>query len=362
MNATKETNNNTIYGRVSSINKESDILLTTDSESSPYIVLSKNKQLHDNHRTIHKKYNFEIGDIVRVTDEGKVHFLFKPSNNDNSLFLTSKCNQKCKICPQPPKDDKPLIYECLKVIRLLEPSPPSIGITGGEPTTAFEELLILLSELKKYHVTTWCQLLTNAVALAEADKAAKLAEIMGSQGSFGVPLYSDDEKTHNLIIGGYNNFYKAISGIYNLANNKSKIEIRCVITKQNYTRLPQYAEWLYYTFPFACHIAFMGYEPVGYGAINFKNHWINPAQYKEYLENAILSLSMKGMNVSIYNHPYCLLPKSIWDYACQTSISNWKQSYPKKCLECQMNTKCGGIFISALKHIEHNLNPVLCNE
>lgn len=43
---------------------------------------------------------------------------------------------------------------------------------------------------------------------------------------------------------------------------------------------------------------------------NVSDLWIDPWDYREKLEEAVLALADRGMTVSIYNHQLCTLPRS----------------------------------------------------
>src|SRR5262249_13688331 len=112
-------------------------------------------------------------------------------------------------------------------------------------------------------------------------------------------------------------------------------------------------EFIYRNCPFVAHVAFMGLEMMGYVKTNLKDLWIDPYDYKCELEAAVTLLSGVGMNVSIYNHQLCVLPRSLWPYA-QKSISDFKNIYLEECGKCSVVAECGGLFRSGEKiHSKH---------
>jgi hypothetical protein len=76
--------------------------------------------------------------------------------------------------------------------------------------------------------------------------------------------------------------------------------------------------------------------------------WIDPYDYQNQLEAAVEFLAIRGMNVSIYNHQLCVLPKSLWKFA-RKSISDWKNIYLDRCQPCGVKEECGGFFKWATK-------------
>jgi hypothetical protein len=100
--------------------------------------------------------------------------------------------------------------------------------------------------------------------------------------------------------------------------------------------------------PFVEHVALMGLEYTGYTPHNDPLLWIDPIEYAEQLNEAVVFLTDHRMNVSIYNHQLCLLPKELWKH-CRKSISDWKNVYLDECASCSVLENCGGLFASGLR-------------
>jgi hypothetical protein len=103
------------------------------------------------------------------------------------------------------------------------------------------------------------------------------------------------------------------------------------------------AEFVYHNLPFAIHVALMGMETTGLATENIKQLWIDPHDYIDQLGKAVQYLHRSNMNVSIYNHQLCILPKRLWPF-CKKSISEWKNIFLDDCLQCIEKDKCGGFF------------------
>ena len=97
----------------------------------------------------------------------------------------------------------------------------------------------------------------------------------------------------------------------------------------------------------------MGLEITGFAKPNLGKLWIDPYDYRYKLQAAVEYLSIRGMNVSVYNHPLCLLPRALWSFARQ-SISDWKNTFFDECQSCAVREECGGFFKSAVhRRSEH---------
>jgi His-Xaa-Ser system radical SAM maturase HxsC len=245
----------------------------------------------------------------------------------------------------------------LEIIRLIEPEPEYIGITGGEPTLLgdglFSQLQALRDRLKKTHI----HILSNGRRFAWPDFAKKLAEIRHPALSLGIPVYSDNASDHDYIVQAHGAFDQTMMGLYRLAEHGVNIEIRVVLHAQTVGRLKQLVEFIYRNIPFANHIALMGLEITGYTPHNLPTLWIDPFDYREDLLRAASYLINRGMNVSIYNHQLCVLDRKLWPFA-RRSISDWKNIYIDACELCIERSQCGGLFQSAVRRHSAYIRPI----
>lgn len=296
------------------------------------------------------------GDVVAIGANGHIRTLYRPDSPHNALFVTERCNSNCLMCSQPPKDHDDLDHFLainMALIDLISPETRSLGITGGEPTLLRDGLLTLLARLRDRLPTTHVHLLTNGRLFAWAPLAAKLAAISHPDLVLGIPLYSDSPGIHDYVVQAKHAFDQTVMGLHQLARHDVSVEIRIVLHRATIPRLRELAEFVYRNLPFAVHVAFMGLEPTGYTPFNREALWIDPFDYQAILAQAVEALSMRGMNVSVYNLQKCVLPRSLWPFAKQ-SISDWKNIYLPACETCAEKRGCAGFFHSAQKfHSEH---------
>jgi His-Xaa-Ser system radical SAM maturase HxsC len=163
---------------------------------------------------------------------------------------------------------------------------------------------------------------------------------------FGIPLMGDIESLHDGLTGVTGSFRETVAGLRNLALTGQRVEIRVVIVRENYPRLPETAEFIYRNLPFAAHIAFMGLEMTGAAARNSDCVRVEPALYADALLDAVRHLHRRAMAVSIYNLPLCLLPSQLRPFA-RDSISEWKKGFPEMCRTCRRQPDCPGFFMTS---------------
>jgi len=296
------------------------------------------------------------GDIVAIGDNGNIRTIYRVNSNQNSLLVTERCNSNCLMCSQPPKDKDDIEYLHnihKQLIPLIPKNCIELGITGGEPTVLGQKLFELLEIIKSELPTTEIHMLTNGRSFSINALAEKLGRVNNPRLMLGIPLYSDYYQIHDYVVQAKNAFYQTMMGIYNLKRYNIRIEIRIVLHKITIPRLVKLAKYIYKNLAFVDHVAFMGLEITGFTLANLEDLWIEPKDYIPELQEAVEFLGKRGMNVSIYNTPLCILPREVWQYA-RKSISDWKNIYFDECSKCTMLDKCGGLFASAVKrHSEH---------
>jgi His-Xaa-Ser system radical SAM maturase HxsC len=289
------------------------------------------------------------GDVVVMTPRtGHVRTLFRPDSPNNALLATERCNSYCLMCSQPPKDrdDSDLVAVNLEAIRLMDPQPETLGITGGEPTLLGEDLFRIFAEMRRHLPDTQVHMLTNGRRFAWPAFTSAFTAARHPHLTLGIPIYADNAPEHDYVVQARGAFDQTMQGLHQLARFGQPVEIRVVLHALTIPRLIDLAEYIYRNLPFAAHVALMGLEITGFTRPNLKLLWIDPYEYQSELRRAVEYLALRGMNVSVYNHPLCVLPRSLWKFA-RKSISDWKNLYLDACERCSVLNQCGGLFKSA---------------
>lgn len=300
-----------------------------------------------------------IGDIVKIMKDGQIHILWEHDSTQNALFLTENCNLDCIMCPQPPKPhNKNHVIVAHKVLDLLYKNKVShICITGGEPTIVKKDFLNILTRCSNEHPDSYINILTNGQTLSDFDFAKKCAIRSSLKTCYCISLHGDTPCSHDKIVKKNGAFKNVHSALFNLSKLNVGIELRFVISKMNYKRLPNLADFLFRTYPFVHHFAIMGLEMTGFASSNYDQVWIDPVDYREELDCFVLEAERRGLNFSIYNHQLCVLSEKSRKYARQ-SISGWKQKFVEKCEKCAFRSKCGGFFSTSGNFVSRGITPI----
>ncbi len=295
--------------------------------------------------------HLEDGDIISISPNGLIMTIFRINSYHNSLFVTDRCNSNCLMCSQPPKnkdDIEEFFYINSELIKLIPKETTELGITGGEPTLMGDRFPQMIEQLKYELPETNIHVLTNGRSFSRKEVVKQIAVIGHNKLVFGIPLYSDNYQQHDYIVQAKDAFNQTVIGLYNAARYNLRIEIRIVLHKLSIPSLLKLSKYIYKNLPFVEHIALMGLEFTGYTPFNIDKLWIDPIDYQKELYDSVNFLHSNNMNVSIYNHQLCTIPKELWSFSTK-SISTWKNDYIDECNNCTAKNECGGFFTSSLK-------------
>ena len=327
-------------------------ILTTEKE---YQLINKEKVVYK----IPDLSHLADGDIVSVGSDGNINTLYRINSYHNTLLATERCNSNCLMCSQPPRDrnDIAILHQIhKKLIPLIPKNCVELGVSGGEPTLLGELFFDLLTQIKHELPDTEVHVLTNGRSFAWNHVAERLGNMDYGRLMLGIPVYADYYLIHDYIVQAEHAFYQTILGLHNLSRYNQRIEIRVVLHAQSIPRLTKLAKYIYRNLPFVEHITFMGLEFIGYTPHNIDRLWIDPYHYQTELSEAVEYLSGKGMHVSIYNTPLCVLPENLRKFA-RKSISDWKNDYLPECSKCDKLSECGGLFVWNLKKHSNYIKP-----
>ena len=175
---------------------------------------------------------------------------------------------------------------------------------------------------------------------------------------FGIPIYSDLSHVHDYVVQADGAFDETVRGVLNLKRHGLKVEIRVVVHKQTYERLPDLARFLTRNLTFVDQIVFMGLEMTGFTKANLSDLWIDPVDYQPQLVEAVRHVAASRIHVSVYNHQLCVTDRSLWPFARQ-SISDWKNDYMPECEPCVLRNQCAGFFSSAKLRYSSHIRPIV---
>jgi His-Xaa-Ser system radical SAM maturase HxsC len=304
------------------------------------------------------------GDVVRIDPRrGSLTALYRAGSPFNTFLVTERCDNYCTMCSQPPKprDDDWLVDDLERAIPLISRDAAEIGISGGEPALLGPRLVKLLSLMREHLPRTAVHVLSNGRRFSDPGFARAVADVRHPDLMLGIPLYADLPELHDYVVQAKGAFDETVRGILNLKRVRVRVEVRFVIHRDTFGRLPDFARFIARNLTFVDHVALMGLELVGFARSNIETLWVDPVDYQRELVDAVVTLERAGMPVSIFNHQLCTLDRRLWPFA-RKSVSDWKNTYFDECASCTQRDTCGGFFASSSLRRSRGIRAVSANE
>lgn len=157
----------------------------------------------------------------------RVNAISRGSSGANTLFVTERCNSRCLMCSQPPRDedDSWRIDELLALIPLVDPDEVQLGVSGGEPTLLRADLGLLIDACSSSLPGTSLHILTNGRAFRDPALARELAGRRQDRTTWAVPLYADHAQLHDVVVDAEGAFDETLQGLYELGRLGAQVEI-----------------------------------------------------------------------------------------------------------------------------------------
>lgn len=309
-------------------------------------------------------YLCQLGESAcfEINSTGKIASAFGITN-DNTLYITDKCNSNCIMCPMAEpvrKDGHTVPFEILsELIRYMPKGMEHITITGGEPFFIREKMFHLLEALKTENKARTYLLLSNGRIFSNHDYCHKFASVVPEDFLVGIPLHGPTSDIHDAISQSPGSFVQTTKGISNLlATRMMSIEIRIVINKMNAPFLVDLASFILKYYEGIDSVKFMGMEMLGNAIVNSDKVWIPYDEAFSHMKPAIDLLVKNGIDTAIYNFPLCFVEKPYWNI-CAHSITAYKIKYADSCQKCKEKQACGGMFTGTDKYLKGLVKPII---
>lgn len=300
-------------------------------------------------------------DVIEVNNSGHIRLLYQDSSEDNILYITNQCNSNCIMCPDSNTTRKTILENRKafldQLVDLLPSDAVHLTITGGEPTLLKWDFIDILKKCQLKFPQTEFLMLSNGRALANTAYRNAFLDALPSHFRLAVPLYASTSDIHDTITRAHGSFEQTMTAL-KVLQHKVSVEVRIVVMKNTYKRLPEIANYLVSNLPNIKTVSIMGIELLGNAALNREKLWVDFRNTTIYIEDAVHILLAGGIDTRIYNYPLCVLPRSLWSISAR-SITNYKIRYPEECNGCAVRSLCGGFFFSTLHFENIQVSPIV---
>jgi His-Xaa-Ser system radical SAM maturase HxsC len=285
------------------------------------------------------------GDLVFIDlEKGLFEIAWRSQSRSNSVLITERCNHRCLMCSQPPQptDDFDWRIKLELLAEVLPENADVLCLTGGEPSLYLDKLASPVSRLIQKEIRG-ISILSNG-ALLRRSNVRKFADAVDPHKILWcIPLYSHLPSIHDQIVASDGAWYKTLEGIQNLHEEDFAIQVRFIPLKQNQKSIAEYLDFINSSLSFVQQLVIMGLEVTGYAVGNLSKITPDYTHVTQELDKARALLRRLPMEVNLFNLPLCLLPSSLHEFST-SSISDWKNFYPKECAACDLKQNCPGFF------------------
>jgi His-Xaa-Ser system radical SAM maturase HxsC len=300
-------------------------------------------------------------DIVEISETGLLYRMFCNREADSTLFMGARCNSNCIMCPAGDAERrKGFSYTREQLLTYIDYLPDDLEyliITGGEPTMNSSLFIEALNAVKEKFFSTQILLLTNGRSLSVKQFFEKVMDVKPNRMRIAIPIHSDNPTIHDSITRVPGSLEQTLLGVARLMATDVNVEIRIVVTKANCEHLLDIAKLVVSRFPKVFCVNFIGLEPRGNCALNFKQVYIDHRESFLKSKAAIDYLVVHGIDVGLYNYPLCAIDREYWPIAAK-SISQYKNEYAEKCDMCAVKSICGGFFTATMQIAPPHVTPL----
>ncbi len=232
-----------------------------------------------------------------------------------------RCNELCVFCPCARKSrqydmlDPDFIINAIDLA--LEKQPiEMVVISGGEPTL-YSGLIKIINAIQERHLQFG--ILSNSLRFSNQDFLSGFIDSVGSDFELTTAFHSHLPKTHDEVTSVKGSFCRSLEGVKNLLSSGVRVTVKMVINNMSYQTLPDYAQWIYDTFPdevnwVLCNIDLCGtaFDNRDVAAVAFNKS-------RPYLEKALDVVidnykAGRKRRVNVYNTPFCCIDPYYWKF------------------------------------------------
>ena len=176
-----------------------------------------------------------------------------------------------------------------------------------------------------------------------------------------IPIHGSTAEKHDYITQARGSFDQTLRAIANLLKANVEVEIRIVVSKLNCDNITEIASLIATKFPTVTVVNFVGLEMRGNCVVNADEVLISYQEAFNSSKAGIKLLVHSGINVGLYNFPYCMIDKGFWPIA-QKSISAYKSMFYDECEKCSLREECCGIFLATMNYYKPKVFPIVDGE
>ena len=221
--------------------------------------------------------------------------------------LGYRCNNNCLVCAVDSltKQDKNVSSKELFIFleRFSGRKDIDFEFSGGEPTLR-EDLIDIFERVRRNNSKSSCILLSNGRKFSDINFTSQFSKNIPE--SIIIAIHGDSPKLHDMQTQVTGSFNETIQGIKNLFEFGFNVDLKIIVTKINYLRLPEIVRFIAHTFPELKHMSINGLDMQGAAEINKDLVFVSMSKQKQYIQKAIDAALEFNIVIRTYSFPFCI--------------------------------------------------------
>ncbi len=232
-----------------------------------------------------------------------------------------------------------------KVDSLASKEDNTIGFGGGEPTISDDFFEVLEYTRNKYE-DLLIFVVSNGRMFSNEKFVERTTRILSPEGKnrFGIALFGHEPKLHDMITRAKGSFRQTVNGIKNLLSRGYEVELRIIINKLNYDKLPEIAGWINKNLKGVFRVVFIHMKYTGNALKNIEDIKVKLEESNPYAVKAAEILEENDFNVRMFHFPLCTIPEKHWDKAKGVTKQKEELKFSEKCEKCDVKEECPMIW------------------
>jgi len=289
--------------------------------------------------------------------------------------LGYQCNNRCLICAVDSETNRNRNISTEELCRYFDRFSGKDGfefeISGGEPTIR-PDFLYLINYLRSNSPKNPYILLSNGRRFSDTHFTSRVSEMPPK--SILIAIHGDTQQIHDTQTQVRGSFNETVVGVRNLFDYGLNVDLKIIVTKLNFTRLPELVQFAAQTFPNLRHMSINGLDVQGTVLRNKERVFVPIRTAKPYIQKALDSAMSQGISIRTYSLPVCLFDDPYRQFigeqpqrnlickspTTETDSVAWTQGTIDKCSSCKYRSFCSGTWYSYFDNYgTEELTPVL---
>jgi len=267
------------------------------------------------------------------------------------VFVTPVCNNRCLMCCAPVdaakmREHPPFEEYTKKEIDELT-NVREVYLTGGEPTTS-PHIFRVIRYIKSRHPGAVVNMVTNGRMFSYMNFAKRMSTL--GINKIVTEIHGPSADLHDRITRADGSFAQTVAGIKNLVSLNQNVELRTIVHRMNYERLPEIASFIAKNLKGVNCVVIFPFNIVSHAVKNLEKLDVTYSEIVPYCCRAAELLESSGFTAELFHTPFCVVDRKYWKFIRGVTAEAYKISLLDECGKCTKKGECPLVWKSYVNH------------